>query len=383
MKTLLRRLRRPAGLDKGVYFFDPYAKVIGGGQAVTLAVAAELQRRGITVRIVTTGEGALARAAEKAGIPSVMVDMPGPLRTYGHATVGTARLSAAAALPLAWSKIARVLRPMPSLVHVTDLRGLILCGPPARILGLPVVWHLHATEPEPLLNSLAGRLSTATVVPSRNTLSLLPPAVRRHSRVVHNAVPRHALDAPQARFDGPLVVTAGRISAEKGVDVLLEAACTLVESVPGARVRVFGDVQPGWEEYHSNLLERIQSTGLGDRFELAGFVDRPSDEWSAASVYVQPSRREGLPLAVIEAMATGLPVVATDVGGLPELVEDGVSGVLVPPDNPQALAKGIADLLNDPDRCRRLGQAGRQRVEQLYSTETMVDSLMDIYREVL
>ena len=383
MSAGLRRQRRSAGLDNGVYFFDPYPEVIGGGQAVTLAVAAALQGRGIAVRIVTTGEGALTRSAGEAGIPTAVVEMPRPLCRYGHATVGAARLSAVAALPLAWRRMARALRPAPAVVHITDLRGLILGGPPARAMGLPVVWHLHATEPEPLLNALAGRLATVAVVPSGNTLSLLPGSLRRRSRVVHNAVPLDALDATPARFEEPLVVTAGRISAEKGIDVLLEAMPYLLERVPEGRVRVYGGVQPGWEEYQAGLLERIETAGLRDRFELVGLVDRPSNRWTAASVYVQPSRREGFPLAVMEAMACGLPVVATDVGGLPELVEDGVSGVIVPPEDPLALANGLGDLMCDPDRARRLGQSGRRRVESLYGMDKMVDALIELYHEVL
>lgn len=383
MRRNIAHPRLTKDLSGGIVFFDPYPKVIGGAQVVTLAVAEELQQRDVGVRILTTGGGALIDSARDAGLPNGIVEMPAPLRTYGHATVGSARLAAAASLPLAWWRMSRALRPRPAVVHVTDLRGLILAGPPARTLGIPVVWHLHATEPEPLLNSIGSFLATVALTPSQKVVSSLPPLVRRRCRVLRNGVPGSALDAPPARFEEQLVVSAGRISAEKGVDVLLEATVQLLQSVPDARVRVYGGVQPGWEDYHRRLVQRIDDEGLREQFELAGFVESPSMDWTQASLYVQPSRREaGLSLAVVEAMASGLPVVATSVGGLPEVVEDGVTGLLVNPEDPAALARGISDLLLDPDRSRRLGQAGRQRVASLYSMGEMVDSLMKLYVEI-
>ena len=361
-------------------FFDPYPHVIGGAQIVTLSIARELRRRGVEVRIVTTEDGEFVRAARGSNLPISIVKMPPTLGVYGHETVGFARLRAAAALPFAWRRMVREMHPRPAVLHATDLRGLILAGAPARARGVPVVWHLHLTEPEPALNRLAGMFATMALTPSAEALSVLPRAVQRKGRVLHNGIPPEALTEPSARFEEPLVVTAGRISPQKGIDVLVEAASLLSRDCPEAKVRVFGAQQVGWERYHSGLVDRIGELELGGRFELAGFVERPAAEWGAASVYVQPSRREGLPLAVVEAMAAGLPVVASDVGGLSEVVEHGTTGLLVPPDDPQALAKALRELLTDPDRARAMGQAGRTRVEQLYTMSSMVDRLIDLYR---
>ena len=361
-------------------FFDPYPHVIGGGQIVTLSIARELMRRGVGVRIVTTEDGEFVRAASESNLPVSIVRMPSALGVYGHETVGGARLRAAAALPLAWRRMGREMHPRPAVVHVTDLRGLILAGAPARARRVPVVWHLHLTEPEPALNRLAGLFASMALTPSGEALSVLPRAVQRKGRVLHNGIPPEALNEPPARLEEPLVVTAGRISPQKGIDVLAEATSLLSRDVPEVKVRVFGARQLGWEGYHAGLVDRIAELGLGSRFELAGFVDRPAAQWGAASVYAQPSRREGLPLAVVEAMAAGLPVVASDVGGLSEVVEHGTTGLLVPPDDPHALAEALHELLSDRERSRAMGQAGRARVEQLYTMSSMVDRLIDLYR---
>lgn len=369
-----------SGLEAGVVFFDPYPHSLGGAQIVTLAAASGLRSRGIEARIITTDDGALTEASEKARIPVSVVRVPGALTIYGHATVGTARIWAAAALPVAWSRVAQQLTPRPAIVHAIDLRGTLLAGPPARTLRIPVVSHLHLSEPEPTLNRIAGLFANAVLTPSRQALSVLPGPVMRKGRVLHNGVRDDVLDAPQARFERPLVVTAARISEQKGIDILAEATSLVTRRVPDVQVRVFGDVQRGWERYHTGILQRLNALGLGQCFELAGFIENPAQQWAEASVYVQPSRHEGLPLSVVEAMAVGLPVVASAVGGLAEIVEDETTGLLVPPENPEALAEAIIDLLLDPARSRRMGEAGRERVSQLYSMSSMVDRLIEVYR---
>jgi glycosyltransferase involved in cell wall biosynthesis len=362
-----------------VAFFDPYPHVLGGAQVVTLAVAGELRRRGIGARVLTTGEGPLVSRARADGIQCSLVKLPPALAVYGHRTVGTPRIQAVAALPIAWTRVARALRPRPAVVHVTDLRGALLAGPPARARGLPVVWHLHLTEPEPALNWVAGIFASKALTPSRQALSVLPRRVRRRGEVLYNGVPADLLRLPTARFEEPLVVTAGRISPQKGLDVLAHATALLAKQMPGVRVHVYGGPQPGWEGHYAQLRQQVTDLKLESTFRLNGFVEEPARHWASASVYTQPSRREGLPLAVVEAMAIGLPVVATTVGGLPEVVEHGRTGLLVGPDDPEALARALAELLGDPDRARRMGAAGRERVERLYSTAAMVDRLVEVY----
>lgn len=369
----------PGSIPGSVVFFDPYPHVMGGAQTVTLAVAQQLQHRGFDVRIVAPSDGALMQAARSEGIPSTIVPVPDALAVYGHQTLGWAQLQAAVALPKAWLRVARSLRPKPAVVHATDLRGAILAGPPARALGIPVVWHLHLTEPEPVLNWVAGLFATTALTPSREALTVMPQRVQRRGRVLHNGVPRDVLTAPVVRYAQPLVVSAARICAQKGIDVLAEAAAMLQTEVPEFRIRVYGAVQHGWEGYDAKIRQRLDDLGLQERFELAGVVDRPAHQWSEASVYVQPSRREGLPLAVVEAMATGLPVVASAVGGMTEVVEHGVTGLLVPPENPEALASALSQLLRDPARCKRMGEEGRDRVTRLYSMDSMVDQLLGLY----
>jgi glycosyltransferase involved in cell wall biosynthesis len=125
------------------------------------------------------------------------------------------------------------------------------------------------------------------------------------------------------------------------------------------------------------LSERVRHSRWIGRDELPSLY-RSSGMLVLPSVWEEPF---GIPL--VEAMASGLPVVATRVGGIPEIVEHGVTGLLVPPDDPDALAGAIAELLVDPSRARELGEAGRRRAEERFSWETVAERLRGLYADLL
>jgi glycosyltransferase involved in cell wall biosynthesis len=179
----------------------------------------------------------------------------------------------------------------------------------------------------------------------------------------------------------PLIVTAARINPDKGLDVLLEALKLAKLRHPDLLAVVYGETQRGYEEHLDELLARRAELGLEHSIRFAGFVAQPQKEWASARCYVQPARdrTEIMPLAVLEAMAMGLPVVATRVGGLPELVEDGVTGLLVEPERPEALAEALVRVLGDRALADRLGQAGRRLVLEDYTVDRFTDQVAPLY----
>ena len=165
---------------------------------------------------------------------------------------------------------------------------------------------------------------------------------------------------------GPLVVAVGRLVDKKGFDVLLEAAPAILAARPGARLAIGGG-----GDLETPLRRRAHELGIADRVAFPGPLSHPEALALIArgEVFVMPSVRDargnvdGLPIVVLEAMAAGRPVVASDVAGLPLAVADGETGLLVPERDPAALAAAVGGLLADPERARRLGAAGRRRVE--------------------
>jgi glycosyltransferase involved in cell wall biosynthesis len=178
--------------------------------------------------------------------------------------------------------------------------------------------------------------------------------------------------------DVPLVGSVGRFRPQKGYADLLVAMKQVKENAPTARLLLVGDA-----ELQADLEAKAMSLGLDEVVTFAGVRTDVPEILTALDVFVLASLWEGMPNAILEAMAAGLPVVATAVGGTPEVVVDGVTGLLVPPRDPTALAQAITRLLDDPDLRQRMGRAGRERVLQHFSVEQMVKRTQTLYEQLL
>ena len=185
--------------------------------------------------------------------------------------------------------------------------------------------------------------------------------------VVPEPIDLEAWDAEFARAERrprqrPVVLAVARMYPRKRLQDLLHAAGALRESIPDVQIRIVGH---GPE--HARLVQLHAELGLGESLVLLGDVSRErlAAEYVGADVFCLPSVQEGFGIVFLEAMAAGLAVVACRAAAVPEVVRDGETGVLVPPRDPAALARALADLLRDPARARALGEAGRRRVVEL------------------
>jgi len=178
--------------------------------------------------------------------------------------------------------------------------------------------------------------------------------------------------------DGPVVLAAGRLSPEKGFQVLVEAAPTILAAVASARLVVFGD-----GPLRGPLERRVTALGLADRIRLPGFREDLDRLLPWADVVVLPSLTEGLPNVALEAAAAGVPVVATAVGGTPEVVLSGRTGFLVPAGDPNALAVRVAELLGNEGLARAFGAFGRQWVEEHFSFAAQARAYNRLFAELV
>ncbi|MBN1510499.1 MAG: glycosyltransferase family 4 protein [Phycisphaerae bacterium] len=182
-----------------------------------------------------------------------------------------------------------------------------------------------------------------------------------------------------ARGDLPIVGAAGRLRPEKDHRTLIEAVARLSDRGVKCRLQIAGGGSL-LEEY--KLLARQR--GIADRVGFLGRLGDMTPFYRAIDVFAMPSRcAEGLPLALLEAMAAGLPVVATDVVGTRDAVTDGREGFLVPPGDADAMADALGCLLGDPGLRRRMGEAGRETVRARFTMKTLVQSMTVLYRQIL
>lgn len=255
--------------------------------------------------------------------------------------------------------------------------------------NVPVIVHLHGgefplfygKESLPLVRRLirfvfehASRVIVLSHTWREWVMTEFPKA---HVSVVYNPVVLEAPTACEAR-DAAMLLVLGRLGKGKGTYDLLEAIVILAERFPRLQVLLGGDGEL------ESIRSRAAALGIADKVRLLGWV-RGDDKralLARASLYVLPSYHEGLPMSVLEAMAAGLPVVATPVGGIPEAVCDGVEGFLVQPGDVVALADRVGRLLADADLRQRMGEAGRRKVEQLFAVEKIVPQISAIYAEL-
>jgi glycosyltransferase involved in cell wall biosynthesis len=210
---------------------------------------------------------------------------------------------------------------------------------------------------------------------------LLEGGVRRETiRVIYSGVEPELFYAADARRNGgPLVVgTLAGLVRRKGHRYLLEAAARLKQQ--GVRLRYcFGGEGPE----RRDLQELALRLGLRDEVSFLGFVSDAPRFLSSIDIFALPSLFEGLGVAVLEAMAAGKPVVASAVGGIPELVEDQTTGILVPPGDFEALAGALSRLASDPERVRAMGEIGRETVRHRFTMEQMALQNEAFYYDVL
>lgn len=297
----------------------------------------------------------------------------------------------------------RLMRDRPfDLVHVHGLKPALVGRAVAIARGVPVIYTPHcfiyrnqSLRPRRssrvrgrvllAIERLLGRRTAAVVGVAAEERDAavrdgLVPASR--ARVVLNGVDPEIGAAPRAelkraRGEGPLFGLVAGLRDQKGLPTLLEALELLGARGKAVRFAIVGD-GPLAEE----VAERVASGPLAETTTVLPFGGRVEPNLAALDVFVLPSYWEGLPIAVLEAMALGLPVIASAVGGTPEAVEAGVTGLLVPPSDPAALAAAIEELAGDPSRRTRMGAAGRERVAERFRIDRMVDEVLALYLEV-
>jgi glycosyltransferase involved in cell wall biosynthesis len=288
------------------------------------------------------------------------------------------------------------------LIHAHLVYAILWAAVISRITRVPSVATLHTAPPAARSKyGLLDRIMAMAVNRWSKLVVMVSEAQRQNYirsgaiepgklRTVHNGIDlqRFMRDAEDARFRlerelgipalSPIVITVSVLREVKGIDILLEAARLVAERVPSVRFVIVGDGPKGndWKQLAENLR-------VSDRVHWLGHRDDVDAMLAGCDVFVLPSRADALPTVLMEAMAAGLPVVATDVGGVSEIVEAEKTGRLVPAADPAQLATAIADLLRDRATLERMSAAAPASVAHRFSTVAWIERLERVYEEAV
>jgi glycosyltransferase involved in cell wall biosynthesis len=253
---------------------------------------------------------------------------------------------------------------------------------------VPVIWHVRVKDSEGWKDRCLAWLATRIVANSDAVAQRFRDCARAKVRRIYNGVDlarftpgppppdlRLALGLPPGT---PVVGSIGRFVAYKGYSYLLEAARLVREKMPEAHWVLVGD-----GELRTELEAQSRRLGLEGRVRFAGWQERTPEYLALFDLFVLPSLGEHFGRVLLEAMAMAKAVVATNAGGVPEIVRDGETGILVPPADPAAMAAVVVSLLLDPAAAARLGAAGRRRAEAEFSLARHGDAVRALYRDVL
>jgi glycosyltransferase involved in cell wall biosynthesis len=270
-----------------------------------------------------------------------------------------------------------------AVVHTTELYSNIFGLPGAALAGVPVrIGNRREINPDKSRAQIAMQraaysaahrvVANSQAAADRLRFERVP---ERKIAVIPNGLDFAHYQAASRRPRLRKVIAVANLRPEKGHDVLIDASADVLRRFPDAQFELVG----GGSELLQPLLARAESRGVLHAFTFLGHRDDVPARLADADIFVLPSRSEAFPNAVLEAMATGLPIVASGVGGILELVNDGATGLLVPPGDAPALADRLCRLMNDPAFAARLGDAARDEALARYAFDRMVAAFESLY----
>ena len=296
-------------------------------------------------------------------------------------------------LPLTLTRLCGAMRGAHAF-YSTTLSTFPHCWYAGRMLGIPQVVHVYSSygEARPYRKHLLARARNV-VAPSADSLRLAEQAIGGWAPGVHARVAYNGMDVAriQREADAPMPVAlpparlrigmVGNLDWRKNPRCLIEAAPAIRAAVPGVAIHLIGAFPDAASE--TTARERIAALGLSDTVHMTGFLPNPFPVVRALDVLVHPALRDPFPLALLEGMALARPIVASAVGGIPEMLVDGGSGRLVPPDDPAALAAAVIELLQDEARRRRIGDAALARLTGAFSLDEFAATMFGAFDDAL
>lgn len=368
-----------ADLPHVLLVLDQFPKTLGGGERIVLKTAALLPQYGYRASILTFSVHPESAALNSPPCPIHLLPLQ---RTYDFKAFQ-------AALDFRQFLREQKIKIVQTFFESSDLWAGFLTR---TLSNSKLVWSRRDMG---ILRASKHHLAYRLLAHAPHAVFAVSEQVRRHcieidridpARVhtIYNGLDILNWNTPPrpANSSGKVVVTTvGNIRRVKGHDIFIKAAAAIVQQFPGVSFSIAGDVlEP---DYFCELQGLVRTLGLSNCFHFVGGITNLREHLAASDIFVLPSRSEGFSNAIVEAMAASLPVVATNVGGNAEAVEDGVTGSIVPVDDPAALSEAISRLIANPFQAKAMGEGGRNLVIEKFTTTAMMNKITAAYKKLL
>jgi len=366
---------------------------IGGPQLRVLSIAKQLKSRRIaTTVVIPKGHSAFRRQLQMEGIGVYQI----PLYRLRDSRNPFVHLKW---LIFFWPSIVRIIqiiwREQIDIVHTNGIAHL-QAAIAAKLAGVKLVWHLNDINTprllikliKPLVEGWADGIAVASHAvtnhywlgdpPERKFIQYAPVDVKKFTNQ----------DGPTDKLlqglkrSGVLICSVGNINPYKGHRYLIEALAQIAKTYPQVHLVIVGGVLENRLDYYNDLKLIVGKLGIQDKVSFLGQRDDVPRILNASDIYVHPSLAEACPMAVLEAMAVGKPIVATQVGGVPEMIENLKTGMLVPPEDPNALADAIEWVIGNLDASRLFGVEAQKKARDIFDLEKCTQRHFDMYCQV-
>ena len=392
-----------------VLYLNP-SSILGGAERSLLGLVTGLHKTQFRPIVAVPHPGPLVEELQKEGIRTVCIH-PG---RWALLLSRQRPFLSLAVSPLAFLGFCRAVNRLVQLVRKEKVALIHTNGIKAHLLGCAVGWRTrrpvvcHVRDLlgnhwiERWITGWIRRMATAVIVPSKAAVQRMGSPAHPPVVLVPNGIdldrlqPMNRLQpmdrlrpvrSEQRNGSGYRIGIVGPLTPSKGQETFLRAAKQVTKQVSSVQFFIVGDeIYETWDKrgFRQQLERSAKALGLTPYVTFTGFVRDPIAWMQKFDVIVSASvKPEGFGRVLLEAMALAKPVIATAVGAHPEVLEDGVTGLLVPPDNPEAIAQAICRLLKDPNLLQRMGQAGRQRAERRFNLANHVQSVERVYRDLL
>lgn len=371
-----------------------YLGGLGGGETLLLTHILALDRTRFSPYVICGTDGALVTELCQHDIPVTVLPFRLPYFWRGVLPILSLGFYPRLFSFLRAQKI--------QLLHCNDFESALYAAPLAKLLRIPIVWTCHGwwMVERGWKSAFVENFCPHILTPTRHiqqTLIAINPRLANEIRVLpfgvdtDNFTPRPRDASVRAEFgitaDAPLLTLLARFQTVKGHMNLLDAIPQILDTFPTARFLLVGDAEFGTSDAHTTrtqIYARVEHDArLQAAIVFAGFRRDIPRILNTTDILVSPSQFETYGMAILEAMACGVPVVSTNVGGPSETIVDGETGILVPPENPAALANGVLALLENAARRKQLGQNARARVEQSFSLRASAQAMQAYYQDML